>query len=463
MRQGAILSPLLYSVFVNDLLDQLSASGLGISIDDVYCGAPMYADDLSLIATSEHELQSMLDIVSSYAAMWQYQLNAHKSSILVFGETAVSRKKNRTVRKWMVDGETVPESDSQKNLGILYTVFSSSVHRTVERCSAGRSAFYALNGVGSRFGCLHPNTSLKLYLTLCIPILLYGCELWSLTGCELTMIERVHRKILRTIQGLPLRCHSRALLHLMGVPSISSLIQQRQLNFVHTFSGLPADSLPKLVMMKRNYYSPKKGSLPVFYGLFESHNLPSLPEIVNGDWGRLAWKRWMKGLFRSSEYLAFLDECDHLPLSDCVFPLGKPILHWSVTHGLPLLTRKNNFRIRLLVGCDGLEADAGRFRYRTFTGVSPAQSTCRLCKQEREDVSHFLAHCPTLDHSRRRLLQTTPSSPVDLRYLYFSDSARFVNLILGIEWITDADFQRAIIVFLDNLRRQRIALLTQES
>ena len=142
----------------------------------------MYADDPSLIATSEHELQSMLDIVSFYAAMWQYQLNAHKSSILVFGETAVSRKKNHTVSKWMVDGETVPESDSQKHLGILYTVFSSSVHRTAERCSAGRSALCALkNRVGSRFGCLHPNTSLKLYLTLCIPILLYGCELWSLT------------------------------------------------------------------------------------------------------------------------------------------------------------------------------------------------------------------------------------------------------------------------------------------
>ena len=116
--------------------------------------------------------------------MWQYQLNAHKSSILVFGETAGSRKKNHTLRKWIVDGETVPESDSQKHLGILHTVFSSSVHQTVERCSAGRSAFYALNGVGSRFGCIHPITSLRLYLTLCIPVLLYGCELWSLTGCE---------------------------------------------------------------------------------------------------------------------------------------------------------------------------------------------------------------------------------------------------------------------------------------
>ena len=106
----------------------------------------------------------------------------------------------------------------------------------------------------------------------------------------------------------------------------------------------------------------------------------------------------------------------------------------------------NNFRIRLLVGCDGLEADAGRFRYRTFTDVSPgALSICRLCKQEREDICHFLAHCPTLDHSRRLLLQSTPSSPVNLRHLYSSDSDRFVDLILGIEWIADANFQRVYI------------------
>ena len=51
-------------------------------------------------------------------------------------------------------------------------------------------------------------------------------------------------------------------------------------------------------------------------------------------------------------------------------------------------------------------------RYRT--GVSPAQSTCRLlrrlCKQEREDVSHFLAHCPTpggYSYNLHRLLRLT--------------------------------------------------------
>ena len=84
----------------------------------------------------------------------------------------------------------------------------------------------------------------------CIPILLYGCELWSVTASEITMLERVHHKILRTIQGLPLRCHSKALQCLMGAPSILSLIQQRQLKFLYSLSLLPADSLPHLVLIR---------------------------------------------------------------------------------------------------------------------------------------------------------------------------------------------------------------------
>ena len=92
--------------------------------------------------------------------------------------------------------------------------------------------FFALNAVGSRFGCLHPSTSFRLYSSFCIPLLLYGCELWSPTNSEITMLERVHRKILRTIQGLPLRCHSRALQFLMDVPSILSLTHQRELVFL---------------------------------------------------------------------------------------------------------------------------------------------------------------------------------------------------------------------------------------
>ena len=76
MKQGAILSPLFYSLFVNELLVALEKSGLGVKIGSVYCSAPMYADDLALIVSSAEELQAMMDVVSQYATKWNVILCA---------------------------------------------------------------------------------------------------------------------------------------------------------------------------------------------------------------------------------------------------------------------------------------------------------------------------------------------------------------------------------------------------
>ena len=164
-----------------------------------------------MVASSHEELQAMLDIASCYASQWRYQLNSSKSVILVLGESPRSRALARSNRQWMLAGQQLQEVDKHHHFGIQHSVHHSTLARTSERCAAGQSAFFALNPVSSRFGCLHPITSYRLYSTLSLPIMLYGCELWTISKTESLMLERVHRKILRTIQGLPTRCPSVAL------------------------------------------------------------------------------------------------------------------------------------------------------------------------------------------------------------------------------------------------------------
>ena len=142
VRQGGILSPFLYSVFVDELLDLLVSSRYGACIGDVYVGAPMFADDLALVSESPTVLQRMLDIVSSYAKKWRYRFNASKSWILVFGESTSQRQKLRGLRKWFIESNCqIKEADEVRHLGILRSVYTTTVHRTNDRASSGRSAF----------------------------------------------------------------------------------------------------------------------------------------------------------------------------------------------------------------------------------------------------------------------------------------------------------------------------------
>ena len=457
VRQGAILSPLLYSIFVNDLLHQLSSSGHGVSIGGVFCGSPMYADDLALIAESNTALQAMLNLVYNFSLEWHYQLNALKSAVLVFGESASSRTRNRAQRTWHIGSETIQERDSYHHLGVLRSVSPSSNTRTSERCSSCRSAFYSLNALGSRAGCLHPLTSLRLYKAYCIPILLYGCELWSLTQSELTLLERIHRKILRTISGMPVRCKSIALHQSLGFSSIRSLIHRRQLNFLHSFASLPTDSLPRLILDHRlaDTLSPRS-SITIFHHLIDTYELPPIPSILNSHLSRALWKKQTRSLFLFAEFCSYTDECNHLPISNYLpARLGKPYPHWQVTLGFPNISTKNISRMRLLCNCGGLESDYCRFRP---PSLSPSPVTCKLCNSAPEDAFHLIAMCHALSPARDAFDLPSPlSSARD------SDPVRFAALILGSEWLEDTAVQHASIEFIHHLLSARALLLSPVS
>jgi hypothetical protein len=66
-RQGSVLSPALFTVYIQELLDRLQAAGVGCFMGNTYVGAVAWADDLLLTSPSRSAMQHMLDIASSYA------------------------------------------------------------------------------------------------------------------------------------------------------------------------------------------------------------------------------------------------------------------------------------------------------------------------------------------------------------------------------------------------------------
>ncbi len=51
VRQGGVLSTVLYKSYVNDLLAELEENSLGVKIGDIYVGSPTCADDIALLHT----------------------------------------------------------------------------------------------------------------------------------------------------------------------------------------------------------------------------------------------------------------------------------------------------------------------------------------------------------------------------------------------------------------------------
>jgi len=65
VKQGCILYPTLFSVYINDLADRINSLNCGVPFDDVCLSLLLYADDIALIALDENSLQRMLDSVVS--------------------------------------------------------------------------------------------------------------------------------------------------------------------------------------------------------------------------------------------------------------------------------------------------------------------------------------------------------------------------------------------------------------
>ena len=91
VAQGCSLSPVLFSVFINDLLIVVEHTGFGIQLSSgKIVGGMLFADDFVGISDSKESLQKLIDVIYSYCGKWRLQANMSKRAVMVFSKGAVN-------------------------------------------------------------------------------------------------------------------------------------------------------------------------------------------------------------------------------------------------------------------------------------------------------------------------------------------------------------------------------------
>lgn len=199
VRQGENLSPVMFSLYLNDLESFLMHKGLpGITVDVndeefmIYLKlfSLLYADDTVLMADNPTDLQSCLHAFSSYCKEWKLNINIGKTKILIFG----ARKKPNIMFK--IGNENIEIVDSYKYLGVLFSQSGSFLHARKHVVQQAKKAmillFTRINNLD-----IPLDLQLKLFDHTVLPILIYACEIWGYENLD--MIEKIHNDFLRKI------------------------------------------------------------------------------------------------------------------------------------------------------------------------------------------------------------------------------------------------------------------------
>ena len=168
VRQGGVLSPLLFSIYVDDLLEKLKNNGIGCHIGHIFVGALGYADDLILLCPSVVGLNEMIKICEDYANEHDILFNGKKSKYLIFGPY----KYNTTVK---VNNEIVERCDKAVHLGHVLHTGNNQDALIGDAIVKLNNSFH---GFMSRFDSCNTTTKNKLYHQYCSSM--YGSQLWQL-------------------------------------------------------------------------------------------------------------------------------------------------------------------------------------------------------------------------------------------------------------------------------------------
>ena len=203
LKQGEVCSPVLFSLFINELareIVQRGRHGIQLIPDLIEIFILLFADDVMLMSDSVCGLQNQLNILYETANRLGLVVNLDKSNIVVFrngGHIAWNEK-------WFYGQSLISVVNVYKYLGICLSTRLTFSHALKDMAARAKIGVVNILKLLWSLGEKSPSIFFKLFDVQIQPILNYGAEVWGLEA-DLKVVERIHLFALKRFLNVSIR------------------------------------------------------------------------------------------------------------------------------------------------------------------------------------------------------------------------------------------------------------------
>ena len=415
VRQGCILSPLLFNIFLADLPKLLDSTGGYVKLGHTNLSCLIWADDILLFSENELGLTRMLKTLEEYCNDNKLTINTEKTKCMIFNKTG------RTIRKKFFLNDTKLEIvRTYKYLGFLFTPSGEIKTGLNDLRDRALKAFMKLKGsMGSSFD-RNIQTTLCLFDALVKPILLYASDFW---GClkppNPNPVDTLHHRVCKQVLGVQKQTTNiGVLLELGRIPLHIHAIKAAVKNWERirkqdanpllysSYTEAITEDLPWVSNIHKHLES--NGMLCFYINTF--NNKP--PFIHKKIFQKLS------DIFHQEAFLTISREDSKLR----TYGLLKDKIGFE-----KYLLDVNNPKVRTTLAKFRLSNHSLMIEIGRFKKIPKEQRFCPFCINAIESEIHFLLKCPVYEPLREQLLQ--PITETKPNFVYYTDTEKFQHIL----------------------------------
>lgn len=259
LRQGGVLSPLLFIIVMDDIIKATKRESKKVRmgyyrLNPVELSECAFADDLMICAPTERDLINNTKLWERELQKRNLKVNVEKSKVVYIGEE--NKQINITI-----EGKKMEQVEMIKYLGVTIHREGTDEAEINERISGASKLYHALSSsfIGKKE--ISRKTKMTVYKTIYRPILTYGSESWVLTNRTKSRIQAMEMKYLRRVKGITRkdRIRNEVVREELGIESIDETIENNKLKWFGHMTRMTNKRPVKIIWEARSNNKRKRG------------------------------------------------------------------------------------------------------------------------------------------------------------------------------------------------------------